>query len=394
MGGSLKTPSFFISKHKNNLTMNFLNYLMSKIDYSPKIDDFIKVNKFYVFQKQISFSDLNKILKNNSNMKLLKYAEFNTIIKYAPKIIKESIFKLNIDSKQKTYFYISDYQGEINRENFFYYQNDQIKKEKNKDIKNFKGIGFFRKVLTKEENIKNKKYNSLNDLIKNPNIALYHKEESKRHEIICYDTSEINDFTNLTSDFKLPILFAGVIVNDDRFIDKVSQSGSIIDGTAARGDVFGRVTLYPILAYLSQNHIIMPDRDSISDAAKSVWDNFFYKKSNISKEAPIDQYDKPITINDPLDDGRIYIKDKTIRGNLYDYKTIKNMDDKEQKDFLNDLRENDPYNWTYKLNDPSEVRSIFNKLKDRHDQFIETQSSDFIKKLEEISSDFYIKNIA
>ena len=108
--------------------MKFLNYLMSKIDLSPSINDFIKVNKFYVYEDLISFNRLEKILKNNSNMRLLKYAEFNTIIKYAPKIINDLINKLNINSKQKTYFYIADYEGEINKENFFYYQNNKIEK--------------------------------------------------------------------------------------------------------------------------------------------------------------------------------------------------------------------------------------------------------------------------
>lgn len=367
---------------------------MSKVDFSSSVDKFIKINKFYVYQDLISINSLEKILKNNTDMKLLKYAEFNTIIKYAPKIIKNSIIKLDVDPKQKTYFYISDYEGEINKENFFYYQNNKIEKEKVENIKNFKGIGFFRKILTKEETIKNKKYNSLNDLIKNPNIAIYHKEESTRDEIICYDISEINDFTNFSGDFKLPILFAGVIIHNDRFIDKVSQSGSIIDGTAARGDVFGRMTLYPILTYLSRNHIIMPDRDSISDPAKSVWGSFFNKNLNISKEAPIDQYDKPITLNNPLDDGRVYIKDKTIRRDPYEYQKIKDMTHKEQEEYLKEIRKNDPYNWTYKLKNPNEVQSILNKLKDRHDKFLETQNNDFIKKLEEISSDFYVKNIA
>jgi hypothetical protein len=374
--------------------MKFLNYLMSKVNLSPSINDFIKINKFYVYEDLISFNRLEKILKNNSNMRLLKYAEFNTIIKYAPKIINDSINKLNINSKQKTYFYIADYEGEINKENFFYYQNNKIEKEKVENIKNFKGIGFFKKILTKEESIKNKKYNSLNDLIKNPNIAIYHKEESERDEIICYDTFEINEFTRFSGDFKLPILFAGVIIHDDRFIDKVSQGGSIIDGTAARGDVFGRMTLYPILTLLSKNHIIMPDRDSISDPAKSVWDSFFYKNYDISKEAPIDQYDKPITLSNPLDDGRVYIKDKTIRRDLYEYQKIKNMTSLEQENYLKEIRKDDPYNWTYKLNNYNEVRSILNKLKDRHDKFSETQGNDFIKRLEQISGDFYIKNIA
>ena len=43
--------------------MKFLNYLMSKIDHSPSINDFIKVNKFYVYQDLISFNLLEKILK-------------------------------------------------------------------------------------------------------------------------------------------------------------------------------------------------------------------------------------------------------------------------------------------------------------------------------------------
>ena len=374
--------------------MKFLNYLMSKIDLSPSINDFIKVNKFYVYQDLISFNLLEKILKNNSDMRLLKHGEFNTIIKYAPKIINDSISKLSIDPKQEINFYIADYEGEINKKNFFYYQNNKIEKEKIKNIKDFKGIGFFRKILTKEENIKNKKYNSLKDLIKNPNIAIYHKEESGKDEIICYDTSEINEFTSFSGDFKLPILFAGVIIHDDRYIDRVSQNGSIIDGTAARGDVFGRMILYPILTYLSRNHIIMPDRDSISDAAKSVWSSFFNKNLNISKEAPIDQHDKPITLSNPLDDGRIYIKDKINRNNFYEYQKIKNMNPIEQEKYLKEIRKHDPYNWTYKLNNPDEVRSILNTLKNRHDEFSEGQENNFIEKLKEISSDFYIKNIS
>ena len=81
----------------------------------------------------------------------------------------------------------------------------------------------------------------------------------------------------------------------------------------------------------------MPDRDSISDAAKSVWNSFFNKNLNISKEAPIDQHDKPITLSNPLDDGRIYIKDKINRNNFYEYQKIKNMNPIEQEKYLKNM---------------------------------------------------------
>jgi hypothetical protein len=377
--------------------MKFIEYLIETIE-STKDYNFI-MNKYYIYNKLISFNELKDFLENSDFFQLLKYSDFKFLESYRSNRLKNELNKIKgIKSSEPNYIFLlsGDPTNNINTRVIINYELESglFKKEAHKDINNLKGIVILKQKFSKKNNIKN--YNSLEDLSKNEDVALYVKTTDHKTRIICYNMYDYNKFfdTKSYSSFIVPILFNGEISNRDRVIaNPPSESGSIIEATSARADVKGRDTLYPILGYYANNNILMSDRDSVSPFARSVWNDFFKGQDLFfKKHKPIDDYKKPIT-DYKGDDGRLYTYDNQVINFNYDPEIIKNLTPEQQQQKLTTIRSNDPYNWTYKLKNKSQIEIHVNKMIKQHEENFKKHGKDFINQLEKLSENYDLKRI-
>lgn len=364
---------------------------MNLYDYFKTKDEFIKLNQFFIYKKLIDFNSINSLLKRNPKLELFNFNELELFLKYRPTKIKSIINQI---TDNKAYIFLRNMKGEPSKKNMMIFKDDKFELSYYEDVES--GIVFLK---PKKELIKN--YNDLKDLVeKNPNVALYTnlnlEEQNKQDDttVICYDNLLIDELTNEEKDFTFPILFSGNLRNTDLLINKIAKKGSIIASSSSRSDVSGRYILYPILTYFSNNKKIMPDRDALTNAAKSVWKDLFFNDKIFNKYSPIDDYERPITIKDNSDDGRIYRDEEERFTNiLYNKNNFINLSLEQQLKILKNKREHDPYNWVYELKNESKVKQIVEILIERHDAFLKEKinKDDFEINLKNMAKDFFRK---
>lgn len=375
------------------------NYLLERNNFYfensiDSDDNFYKMNQFYVYKELADKEKLQKILNEYEDFRPFSKYEFNIFKNYRLNFLVKTLNEIKFDKKEKQYIYMSKLGEET-------INNRYVMSLKIDDSKmNFtyepifpsvdKGIIILKQKRLKKEN---KKFKNLSDLIKNDSIGLYEQKiDSNKIKIICYDYSEINDLFEEKKDFVFPILFAGQIYNnkdtkDSKFTD-IPYGGTVVNWTLSRKDVYGRYTLYPILASYNQNGVLISDRDNLSVYSKAVWKSFFNDKENkiFGEKMPIDDWKNPIT-KTPEDDGRIF-KEETNENNK-----------ESEYDKLLKLRELDPYNWAYKLknNIKTEAEHVKKILIEQHNENIlknikDKNPYDLNKKLESLCNDFLDKN--
>lgn len=396
---------------------NFYDYISKKINllFEDIKTDSYKLNQFFMLKDLKTKDELKQILKDNENLTLFTKIEFDVFKKHRRNLLDEHIKKFNFEDTGFLYLL----KATIEQINEKYMIELKVKEDKisyafePSFMKSKNGIVFLKQ---KKGFDKTKKFNNLKQLkdellidleddstktltniIKNPNIALYVKQvDQNKIKIICYDYTYFNEFFKESSDFIFPILFQGQISNNkdtkDSYFQKIPYDGAVINWTVARKDISGRKILYPILAYYANNNILIADRDSLSKFAKKVWDDFYINKDIFSEKMPIDNHENPITLHKIEDDGRLYSETPPIK---LDYKKIKEMDKKEQEEELIRIRQDDPYNWAYKLNNSikSNTKIVIDQLQKNHEKIASKESSDFLNKLELLSNDFFDKNV-
>ena len=322
--------------------MNLYKYFESLIN-----DDFIDANGLLLYNKLISEKDIKKI-SEQKEIRLLNKYEFNGFTTTK----KNNLINLlqdNFNLNNPIRFFIKDDYDVVFYDGEFHEQGDI-----ELDVFSIrKGIGIFK------PNVVQKEYKTLDDL-NNPNINLFIRKENNITKIICYDTNILNNEYNQQEKFKNPILFFANLSNydiNDRYNldeDKTPFGASTVEIAVAREDVAGSETLYPIMAYFSDNHLIIPDRSSVSSKAQNVWKKFLNGRGKIKKFDPIDDIYNPITQN-LEDDGQTYVKhgrfkekNKVETKEIHDNPSLKETD---REIILKELRKNDELNWVYKLSD-------------------------------------------
>jgi hypothetical protein len=349
--------------------MRLFNY------FEQLIDDFIDINGLYLYPKLVSNKQEAEEIAKKNNLRLLNINEFsrftyqkkNNILK----LLKEKM-KIILDDS-----YIFLIKSDLN----YIYKNNKFE-ETSSNAKN--KIAIFKKVIIREE----REYKTLESLDQ-PNIAIMTTKEDDSIKIVCYDIELLKNEFNQEKIFKTPILFFGSIKKHDpsgndkkSSISKEDQApygAYTVEFAAAREDVAGSSTLYPIMAYYADNpesehnHLLIPDRGSVSDDAQKVWEKFLKRPDNslLKKFIPIDDIYYPIT-QDPFDDGEVYarhgkLKEKSSK-EAKEFLQNKNLTDVERKKELEDFRKNDELNWVYKLNKNqiNSVKTIVKQLKENH----------------------------
>jgi hypothetical protein len=392
------------------------NYLKQIEDfYFENLDsNFYKItNEYYIYKKLATKEELKKILNDNKDYTLINNFEFKVFRKHRLNLLSKGLdywdFNKQKKEDEKLCMYIAK-PSIPDSENPEDYINDKyvISISETEGKKFFtheasysslhKGIVFLKKNRTSVK-FEDKKFKNLDDLKNDPNIGLYVQElNNSRLKIICYDYSRFHDFFDENKDYVFPILFAGQISNDkdnkDLKFKEIPYKGAVINWTVAKNEISGRATLYPILASFARNSILISDRHSLSKFSKKVWENFFKNKEFFDKKFPIDNWKKPITIDDSSDDGILFNNDK-YENEPYDPKKFKSMSKEKQKEELTKARLDDPYNWAYHLRDDIKVKAdqIKNILIKRHEEIVKKLGDDFNKKINDLADDFFDKNV-
>jgi hypothetical protein len=118
----------------------------------------------------------------------------------------------------------------------------------------------------------------------------------------------------------------------------------------------------------------------MSDQAQNVWNHFYFKKEIFDIIDPIDSVYKPITINEPKDDGRLFTDDMTVNKDFdYNINKIKQLSNDKQLKLLREIRKEDPYNWAYKLKSEyiNLASSVVDILQKRHEYFLTEKDDPF-----------------
>lgn len=376
--------------------------------------DFYEItNQYYIYKKLATKDELKKILNDNKDYTLVSSFEFKVFRKHRLNLLSKGLnhwdFNKQKEEDEKLYMYIAkpsvpdsenpeDY---INNKYVISISETEGKKSFANEasyLSSSKGIVFLKKNRTAIK-FEDKKFKNLDDLKNDLNVGLYvQKLNNSRIKIICYDYSRFYDFYDENKDYVFPILFAGQISNDkdnkDSKFKEIPYKGAVINWTVAKNEVSGRATLYPLLASFARNNILISDRHSLSKFSKKVWENFFKNKDFFDKKSPIDDWQKPITIDDPNDDGILFNYDK-YKDEPYDLKKIKEMSKQRQKRELIKARLNDPYNWAYNLRDDIKAKAdqVKNILIKRHEEIVKKLGDDFNKKINDLADDFFDKNL-
>lgn len=216
-------------------------------------------------------------------------------------------------------------------------------------------------ILFKKEKKYQKKYNDLNDLVLNSNLAIYINSSEENVEITCYNKTNQN------------ILFFGKISNIEEYDDLRPYDCSFVESVAAIKDINAKNIVYPLLAYYSNNNLIISDRNILTHKAKSVWLQFFSDKNYISKYLPIDNL--KLTNN--------------LNYNLISYhkcKKIKKISLSKRKRKLLSLKREHYLDWVFKLNNEFKRKNEFliKILINRHNK-----SEKIEKELDKASDSFF-----
>lgn len=368
--------------------MKLIDYFKNVFSLNKNYNDFIQINNFYFYKKLVDEKELKTLLRKHNDLELFNLKELLLYTNYKKNKIIE-IFKdgLNLDTTLDYDLYVGNKKGEISKKMKIFFSNNNFTEDY---YRSKPGIVILKRKIKKIKNFK-----KLEDLINKSNdIGLYVYKKNNDMFITGYDNSLVNDLFQDNKEYIYPILFYGVISTDDRIKEHVPFKGSYVMNSVSRSDVLGREILYPILAYFNENKILMPDRDSISESAKSVWRYFFFKNQVFDLLDPIDDVDIKIT-DRPEDDGRIYRDDEDLLNTKIQYNQIKKLSEPKQLQMLKKIRENDPYNWIYKLksNYLSLCQEIIPKLEERHKQFLKERNSDpeFQKTLIKLSGQLFDK---
>ena len=228
-------------------------------------------------------------------------------------------------------------------------------------------------ILFKKEKNYQKKYNTLDDLINEPNFSLYVNQQECNTEIILY---------NLKT---LQILFTGKINNkddDDDFIRPYNTS--FVESVASIKDINSKLTLYPILGYYSNDNILMSDRDVLSHKAKSVWYQYFNSNNIFCKYAPIDDN----IICD--EEYNLILYHKLNKKTKKTFLKKKNKRDLFFKRSLISLKKEHYLDWSFKLNESfkKQIEQKIMILKNRH-----LKNKKIEKKIFDLSNDFFHNSI-
>jgi hypothetical protein len=349
--------------------MNLFNYFSSK-----NYNDFIKINQFYIYKELADKKQVESLLKKYDDLDLFTYSQLELYTDHRKdKIIQIMRNDLKLDMNLDYDFYVKSSKGNVS-----------VKNKLNLSNNTFSTVYYSDKpslVILKPKIKKIKNFSNLSDLEnKSTNIGLYVHTVNKTIIVIGYDNLLMEDLYNLEKDYIFPILFYGIISNVDRIKEPIPFDGSFVNLTVVRNDVSGRNILYPILGYFSNNNILISDRDSMSDQAQNVWNHFYFKKEIFDIIDPIDSVYKPITINEPKDDGRLFTDDMTVNKDFdYNINKIKQLSNDKQLKLLREIRKEDPYNWAYKLKSEyiNLASSVVDILQKRHEYFLTEKDDPF-----------------
>ena len=154
-------------------------------------------------------------------------------------------------------------------------------------------------ILLKEKSFESdKKYKNIDDLVDDPNVAIYFQDNYKKN-VYCY---------NLET-YKV-LFFANLAKQSRNAYDSWSISRAV-----SVSELAGKNILYPIMAHYAGG-IISSSRDSVKEVARYVWKDFYDDSSDkIKRYFPIDDMSFTITPNEK-DDGVVFFK------TAYDYDDI------------------------------------------------------------------------
>jgi hypothetical protein len=173
-------------------------------------------------------------------------------------------------------------------------------------------------ILLKEKSFESyKKYKNIDDLVNDPNVAIYFQDNYQKN-VYCYN---LKNFT--------PLFFANLSKQSRNAYDSWSISRSVSDT-----EVAGKSILYPIMTYFAGG-VISSSRDSVKEAARYVWKDFYDDSSNkVKKYFPIDDMDFTITASEE-DDGVVFISTRYKYSKILSIlkEEINKMDIKDQKIF-------------------------------------------------------------
>jgi hypothetical protein len=338
---------------------------MKLYNYFENLSDsnLIELNGLLLYKTLVNKKDLNVFCKERE-LRPLTLKEFSSYISRKKVIFIDTLKKIGIYEQNKKYKIFNN-----NKDYCFYLVDDDVYTEENdKSIK--EGIA----ILKSSKIIKS--YKKIEDLKNKPNIGLLIKEEANSIvTFICYDKNILKKYENINESILHPILFYGRTKNDgvDSFRKETPYKAAMVGISVAREDVSGREILYPIMAYYSNaQHLIIPDRGSVSDSAQGVWKSFLDNKGKLKPVDPIDDRTDPIT-KDKNDDGKVYRStDKFIdhpKG-MTNSEILKdeNLTDEQRKKILTDLRKNDELNWVYKLESTAGIKEVIDELVNNHEK--------------------------
>jgi hypothetical protein len=239
-----------------------------------------------------------------------------------------------------------------------------IKKNKENKI-----LGLYNKkekvtILFKKQKKYPKKYQNLNDLTNDNDIAIFVNDDPNNVEITGYQKSDKK------------ILFYGKISNIPECDDIKPYNCSFVECSAADREINAKNILYPLLAYYADDNLIISDRSILTHKAKSVWLQF-YKNNGI-----IDRFL-------PLDDSKLF--SVTNHKNICYYKNkkiIKNkmLPIKKRLKILKVLKKEQYLDWVFKLNSEFKKNNEFliEILVERHEK-----SKKLEKELDKLSDSFF-----
>jgi len=323
--------------------------------------DMINANGLFLYKNIVTKKDVKEICEKYELRLLNKYEFSRYVNTKGPNFFKllENEKNLKFSPNSGPYrFFIKDY------DSFYFYDDEFI------ESKEYTGTIPKNSILLLKSNRKpDKVFDKLIHLME-PSINLYVLDSGEMIKIICYDNNILLSEFNQEEEFKHPILFFGMIrkldpnaYNTDD--DKTPFDSSVVEFATARADVAGSNTLYPIMAYFANNHLIIPDRGSVSSDAQNVWKKFFDKRGLLKPLDPIDDIYNQMTRTID-DDGEIYRKhgkaNEKSKGETQEIYNDPKLTDTDREVILKELRKDDELNWVYKLKD-SEVSNVEKTVK-------------------------------
>lgn len=146
---------------------------------------------------------------------------------------------------------------------------------------------------------------SVSQISSNENFCLMLNNSKDYKDLVFYDKSKILENTLKKNAIDIPITSIYSFGEMESSKYNPYDCWSVIRSAAVKG--YGAF-LYDTLLSLAGKQGLMPDRGSVSDDARNVWEFYFYRRKNeFTKIIKIDNYLKPETI-DKQDDGNVHYK--------------------------------------------------------------------------------------